>query len=143
MGACLLQAENPITVISRHTEKANPGLRASSAYFSPVRLNSLCKVSLLSNQSHVAAGDLPLEVCMVTVVQCNSLCAVLWGFFRLLIVLLQSTGKVWARGEELSLPAANTGTTAHVIVCWLCCRGTWADGWMHMGRRRREGKELK
>ena len=43
----------------------------------------------------------------------------------------------------MSLPAANTGATAHVTVCWLCCRGTWADGWMHVGRRTRKGKELK
>ena len=52
-------------------------------------------------------------------------------------------GKVWAQREELSLPAANTRATAHVTVCWLCCRGTWADGWMHTGRTRRKGKELK
>ena len=58
-------------------------------------------------------------------------------------MLLQSRGKVWARREELSLPAANTRATTHVTVCWLCCQGTWTDGWMHTGRRRREMKELK
>lgn len=74
--------------------------------------------------------------------QSNSLCPILW-FFRLLIVLLQSMGKVWAQSRELSLPAADTGATAHVTVCCLCCRGTWADGWKHAGRRRRKGKKLK
>lgn len=66
------------------------------------------------------------------------------GFFQasIIIVLLQSMGKVLAWREEQSLPAANTRAPAHVIVCWLCCRGTWADGWMHMGRRR-EGEKLK
>lgn len=128
MGACLLQAANPITVISHLTEKAKPELRGSLAYFSPVRLNSPHRLPLLSSQNHGAARDLPFQVCMVMGTRCSSLCTILCVFFWLLIVLMQSMGKVWARREELSLPAANTRATAHVTVCWLCCRGTWADG---------------
>lgn len=72
MGACLLQAANPITVISHLTEKAKPELRGSLAYFSPVRLNSPHRLPLLSSQNHGAARDLPFQVCMVMGTRCNS-----------------------------------------------------------------------
>lgn len=135
MGTCLLQAANPITRTSHHSEKTNCKLSPIPSL--PSEANSQCRVLVPFNLSHGADRKFPFEVCMVT--QCHSLCATLC-FFKLLIVLLQSMGKNCAQREEQSLLAANTRTPAHVTLCWLCCQrhGRWMDahGQEEEGRER-------
>lgn len=142
-GAYLLQAANPITVISHLTEKAKPELRASLAYFSPVRLNSPHRLPLLSVQNHGAARDLSFQVCMVMGTRCNSLCAILWFFLAPNCTDAKHGESLGPEGRIVSASSNyQSYSTRHLSV------GSAAGGHgqmdRYMARRwRRKGKELK